>query len=274
VLAGVAQPAGTAEETDGGWQVNGRWPFASGCLHADWMAGFCVMRKGGKPIAGPDGRPLVRGFFMPASDWQIEDTWHVSGLRATGSHHIAFRDKVVPAANFVDLAKGPMCLPGPLYRSVMEVLPAFHSAFAVGLARGALDDLLALAGTGHQQQWTQTQMRHSEIFQAELGRVVADLRAAEAFQRDFAAGLWRRALAGTLRDEALFAESTQAGIWITETCLGVVDACFALAGGSAVYDTSPLQRRMRDMHAAAQHAVIHRRHYLGAGKLLLTPSAH
>ena len=51
----------------------------------------------------------------------------------------------------------------------------------------------------------------------------------------------------------------------------VVDACFALAGARAVYETSPLQRRLRDMHVAAQHATIHERHYVDAGQLLLRP---
>ena len=273
VIAAVTQPVGTAEATEGGWRVNGRWPFASGCLHADWMGGICVMTEGGKRLAGPDGKaPLMRGFLMPASDWQIEDTWQVTGLKATASHHIAFRDKVVPAANFFDLANGTTCLAGPLYQTVREVLPLFHAAFAVGVARGALDELLEVAGTGRQQLHAPTSMRESEIFQYELGRVAADLRAAEAFQESQAAGHWRHALAGTLRDEALLAEAAQAGIWTVTTCQRVVDACFALAGGSAVYETSPLQRRLRDMHTAAQHAMVQQRHYTGAGKFLLNPS--
>ena len=48
VIAGVTQPVGTAEATEGGWRVSGRWPFASGCLHADWMGGICIMTEAGK----------------------------------------------------------------------------------------------------------------------------------------------------------------------------------------------------------------------------------
>jgi alkylation response protein AidB-like acyl-CoA dehydrogenase len=274
MVAGVAQPVGTAEATEGGWRVDGRWPFASGCLHADWMAGFCVMTEGGKRLAGPDGAngPLIRGFVMPARDWRIEDTWYAGGLKGTGSHHIVMKDKVVPAANFFDPENGARGLPGPLYQTVREVLPLFHGAFSVGMARGALDELVELAGTGRQQLRAAVPMRDSELFQAELGRVAADVRAAEAFQQIQADRQWRRALAGTLKDDASFDEATQAGIWIATTCVRAIDACFALAGGSAVYETSPLQRRLRDMHVAAQHAVVQQRHYVGAGKLLLRPS--
>jgi hypothetical protein len=49
--------------------------------------------------------------------------------------------------------------------------------------------------------------------------------------------------------------------------------CFTLGGGSAVYDSSPLQRRMRDLHAAAQHATIHQRHFTQAGRALLADVA-
>src|SRR5262249_25044943 len=50
ILGGSIAPVGTAEATYAGWRVNGRWPFASGCQHADWLAGFCVMTEDGKPL--------------------------------------------------------------------------------------------------------------------------------------------------------------------------------------------------------------------------------
>lgn len=275
MIAGVSQPAGTAEVTGDGWRVDGRWPFASGCLHADWMAGFCVMTEGGKRLAGGDGdkSPLIRGFVMPARDWQIEDTWYAGGLKGTGSHHIVMKDKVVPPENFFDPENGARGLPGPLYQTIRELLPTFHAAFAIGVARGALDELIALAGTGHRQLRGAVPMGDSEPFQAELGRVAAEIGAAEALQQIQAARQWRRALAGTLKEDGSLEEATQAGIWITTACVRAVDACFALAGGSAVYDASPLQRRLRDMHVAAQHAAVHQRHYLGAGKRLLRVSS-
>jgi alkylation response protein AidB-like acyl-CoA dehydrogenase len=93
-------------------------------------------------------------------------------------------------------------------------------------------------------------MRASEMFQYELGRIEAELRAARAFSQV-------QALAGTLNGQALRAQGTQTAIWVTATCTRVVDACFAAGGGSALYENSPLQRRMRDLHAAAQHVAVH-----------------
>ena len=136
IIAGSAQPAGTADAAAGGWRVNGRWPFASGCQHADWIFGFCIMTEDGKPLASEDGTPLVRGFLLPARDWRIEDTWHVAGLKETGSHHIALSDTLVPAASFFDLATGVPCLPGPLYQAVPQFLPLLHATLDVGVAEG------------------------------------------------------------------------------------------------------------------------------------------
>src|SRR5262249_60827049 len=132
--------------------------------------------------------------------------------------------------------------------------------------------LMDAGGSGPQELPGGVPMRDWEFSQAELGGVGAALRAAEALQHAQAKSQWRRALAGTLKDDASLAETSQAGVWTATTCVRVVDRCFALAGGSAVYETSPLQRRLRDMHVAAQHAMVQQRHYLAAGKHLLRPS--
>jgi alkylation response protein AidB-like acyl-CoA dehydrogenase len=155
---------------------------------------------------------------------------------------------------------------------VQQFLPLMHGATSVGIAEGALDELVELAHAGRHQLQAAVPMRDSETFQGELGRVAAELRAAQAFLQVQAASHWRHALAGTLKDEALLTESTQTAIWLATTCVRGVDACFALGGGSALYETSPLQRRLRDVHVAAQHFVAQQRHYVGAGKLLLGSS--
>ncbi|MGO4722939.1 MULTISPECIES: acyl-CoA dehydrogenase family protein [unclassified Inquilinus] len=272
ICAGTIAPLGKAEVVPGGYRVTGRWPFASGCQHADWMLGLCVVTRGGKPLPGPAGEagpPLIRGVVMPAREWQIEDTWDVAGLKGTGSHHIALTDTLVPDANVFDFPDGRACQPGPLYQAVPHLLALFHGAFSTGMAEGVLAELVELAGTGRQQLRAPAPMRDSELFQAELGRVAADVRALRPVLMAQAESHWRHAQAGTLKDDALYAQGVQTGVWIVTTAVRAADACYTLAGGAAVYDTSPLQRRMRDLHTAAQHAAVQQRQYVGAGKLLL-----
>src|SRR5262245_39284812 len=268
ILAGSNQPGGTAEAVPGGWRVAGRWPLASGCVHASWMLGTCIVAEGGKPRPGKDGRPQMLWFCLPAADWQIEDTWFASGLKGTASHHIVLRETFVPAANLFDLEEGVPCLPGLIYRTVPQILPILHGPVGVGIAEAALDDLLAHLAIGRQQFQAAVPMRDSETLHFELGRVVAELKAARALHRAQAARQWRHTLAGGAPgDAALFVANAQASAWVTTACVRVVDACFALAGTSAIYDNSPLQRRLRDIHTAAQHFTVQQRHYTAAGKL-------
>ena len=275
IMAGSAQPLGTAEASSGGWRVGGRWPFASGCQHADLIVGMCVMMKDGKPLsqAAESELPSTFGFVLPARDWQIEDTWHAAGLKGTGSHHVTIKDTIVPASHTFDFSTITPCVPGPLYENLHQILPMLHTAVATGIAEAALDDIVAHANTGRQQLRAAVPMRESEIFQAELGRIGADIRAARAFCQAEHARYWRHALAGTLKTPALQAEATQGAIWLASICTRATDACFALGGGASVYDNSSLQRRLRDLHVAGQHAAVHQRHYVDAGKLLLQADA-
>ncbi|KXU84063.1 hypothetical protein CI15_26540 [Paraburkholderia monticola] len=269
IFAGSFAPGGTADRTDRGWCVNGRWPFASGCAHADWILGLSTMREGSTPLSAPSGEvPLMRAFLLPADQWHIEDSWHVMGLVGTGSHHISLRNALVTEDHFFAPAE-QRWLEGPLYSVVPPFIPLFHAANMLGIAEGALADLIALAASGHRQYRAATSMRDSEWFQAELGRIDADLRAARALLRDQAASHWRHAVDGTLSEKDLHVHGTQVATWMAATCVRVADACFSLAGSGALYRDSPLQRRMRDLHGAAQHAAVQQRNFISGGGLLL-----
>jgi alkylation response protein AidB-like acyl-CoA dehydrogenase len=215
------------------------------------------------------GMPPVRGFILPASEWTIEDTWHVAGLKGTGSNHISLADTFVPEGNFFDIDTETRAGATPLYSALIELIPLGHGAFFLGVAEGAVQDLVALANTGRRQQRAPTTMRESEMFQGELGRIEADLRAARAFMEVQVTHHWRHALAGSLRNDLFTMQSLQQTVWMASTCGRIVDACFALAGGSAVYESSSLQRRLRDFHTGAQHFAAQERNYAAAGKLLL-----
>jgi indole-3-acetate monooxygenase len=272
IIAGAVQPTGTLEETADGWRGNGRWAFASGCMHADWMFGIGVVTANGEPDGGTNGAggpPAMRGMMLPAGAWRIEDTWSVAGLEGTGSHHISLTNTHVPANHLFDHINGESCVEGPLYQAVAPLLAPMGSAVMVGIAEGALDAIVALANTGRQQFRVATAMRDSEIFLHDLGRIEADLRATRALHDTQVRALWQRALEGRLNDDTLYAQASQAAVWIAKMCVRIGDACFALGGGAAIYDNSPLQRRLRDLHVAAQHAAVHPRHYVSAGKLLL-----
>ena len=274
IQAGLAgAPRGRAERVKGGYQVSGEWPFSSGCEHADFIIGACVVTEGGQPLPGPieGGPPLVRIVGLPAAQWTIKDTWTVAGLKGTGSHTTALQDVFIPEAQIMELG-GPTCLPGPLYAGLGPWIPLMHAAFAAGMARGMIEDLIATAQTGRRQLFARAAMQESPIYQYELGALDAETAAAEALLSARAELQWGRAGRGELGPAAQ-PDSMQAGIWVTHAALRVCEAGFTLAGASALYEASPIQRRMRDMNAATQHAVVQKQNYQGLGGMLVAPSA-
>ena len=270
IIAGSGQPVGAAERVPGGWRVTGAWPFASGCQNADWIVGTCVMMEGGSPIdAGDRPGPMTRTCLMPAEHWEIRDTWRTLGLKGTGSHHVALTDVLVPDENFFEFPFGASFAPDPIFGKYPEIVVLSHGALAVGIAEGAIMDLVELAGTGVKQMFMTTPLAETERFKEGLAQLDADLMAARALLEAQITRVWQNPKRAAGKDLTRVAEQLQAAVWITAACLRVVEGCFELAGSRAVYESSPLQRRMRDLRVAAQHVVVHPRHYVMAGDAVL-----
>jgi alkylation response protein AidB-like acyl-CoA dehydrogenase len=274
LFAGTFKPGGTAEAMGDSWRLNGRFDFFSGCQHADWMVVTFVMRKDGVPLLQPNGQPLVRSCLVHARDCQIEETWHVAGLKATGSHDVVVTDLVVPDAEFFDTFDPEVHKPGPLYQEPLPLLLLLIPAILVGIATGAVDDVVRVANTGRQQFRAAMPMRDSELFQAELGRIEADLNAARACLQVQVASHWNHALNGTLKREPFLTQTLRTSAWLGTTCVRVATDCFALGGSQAVYERSAPQLRLRDLLVGSQHFAAQKRQYVTSGKLLLETTAH
>jgi alkylation response protein AidB-like acyl-CoA dehydrogenase len=267
IQAGSTVPVGVAERTPGGFRVTGRWPFASGCQSADWLNGLCRVMEDGPPIAPTNGEPpALRFIFRRAEEWRIEDTWRVSGLRGTGSHHIALDGCFVPEEFTHPWPPTESCVNGPLFGGVGALVPLVHASVALGLAIGARQDLLDMAASGRRQLRATSTMADSPIFHYEFAQADADLAAARAYLETRAAEVWRLALSGALSNRQHWLESQQACVWITTACERAIDKFYALGGGAAIYDSSPLQRRLRDIRAAAQHIQAQPRQYEAIGR--------
>jgi indole-3-acetate monooxygenase len=217
VVIGVGTPAGRAEKVDGNYLVSGRWPFASGCQNAQWIVGHCVITQDGKPVMSGDA-PLTRFVIAPAERWRIEETWNASGLTGSGSHHVVLENEQVPDAQTFDLVHGASCVAGPFEAAVLPFVPILHGAVAVGIAAGAVTDLVAMANGGRRQLFAAADLRDSKVFQHELGRIGAELRAARALLQVQAESYWRRGVDGMLDGKADFTESLRASAWIHAAC--------------------------------------------------------
>ena len=145
--AGIAAPAGKAVRVDGGVRVNGRWPFASGITHCDWVWAGCLVMDNGRPRMTPMGPEIVH-VCMPLRDVEVHDTWHVSGLCGTGSHDFSAADVFVPDRRIFALLDPSGHRMEPLYQMPPLGLFVYQLvSVSLGIARAALDELVTLAQT-------------------------------------------------------------------------------------------------------------------------------
>jgi indole-3-acetate monooxygenase len=269
VVGGVFAPMGRADADGDVLSVGGRWRFCSNVANCDWLMGGCVVADGGAPRLLESGRPDIRLVLMPAADVEVIDTWTVSGLRATGSHDIAVEGLAVPATRSASLITDPPHERGPLYAfPPFGLLAAAIAAVALGIGRGALDDLAELAGAKTPTLSTR-KLAERAATQSQLARAEASLRAARSLLYASTERAWDAAVSGAEIPVELRAGLRLASTHAVEAAAAAVDAAWSLAGGSAIYATGPLERRFRDVHAATQHMLVGPATWELAGRSLL-----
>lgn len=247
ITGGAISPSGSATPVDGGYRIRGTWAFVSGCQHCDWLFGNCV--------EDVDGEPRFRLALFRSTEVEIEDTWSVSGLCGTGSHHVV-ADVVIPAERTYLLLDGEPCLDEPVVRIPPPALYSLQIAtVAVGIAQGALDDIQAMAAD-KTPLLSPTTLAANPLFQYQLATADTRLRAARALLYQDADATWASATASlpfTLEQRARI-RSTAA--WVAGMAASVVTSCYRAGGGSAIYLDNPLQRRLRDISALTQHFLV------------------
>jgi indole-3-acetate monooxygenase len=251
-VGGGINPAGVAVPADGGYRVTGRWAFVSGCQHCDWIYGNCIEEG----ASGNGDMPPLRIALFQAGEVEIEDTWSVSGLCGTGSHDVVAENVFVPADRTFALLSAEPCLDDPLVRIPLPSPYVLQMASgALGIAQGAIDDILALA-TDKVPLFAGASLAANALFQNQLGEADARLRAARALLYAEAAEAWATALARDPFTPEHRARIRASGVWAADTAAAVVDMAYRAGGGSSLYRSSPLQRRFRDIHALTQHFLV------------------
>jgi alkylation response protein AidB-like acyl-CoA dehydrogenase len=265
VAAGVWAPRGKARRVKGGVSVSGQWSFCSGITHSDVLFAGCVIEEAAQPEDAPRWPSVVA---LPKEHLEVKDTWHTLGLRGTGSHDCVADDVFVPGSRVFSLFDGPV-IDRPLYR-----FPPFGffalsiGAAALGNARGAIDDLVTLA-VGKVGQGSTRMLAERALTQASVAAAEASLRAADLLFHGAVAGAWGAAQQERQVDVDLRNGLRLAATHAVRTSAEVVRSMYDLAGGSAIYDGAPLQRRFRDAHTATAHFQVNEASRELLGRILL-----
>ena len=249
--ASAFNPGGAnVDPVDGGYQLSGRWGFSSGCLHAHWLLLGAFIPESPAPVL----------LLVPREQVRIEDTWFVSGLRGTGSNDVLIDEQVfVPAHRVVPMAgvfpdavashgRGTYGAPVP------SLIPWTLISPVIGMAQGALNTFEDKTRT-RLSSFSRQEVSKAAGPQMRIAEASAAIEAAKAVARQNVREMMERGRRlDTFTDEdRVRIRRDQA--YVVNLCYDATMMLARAAGASSILDTHPMQRFMRDAHAAAMHLV-------------------
>jgi alkylation response protein AidB-like acyl-CoA dehydrogenase len=272
LIAGAPAFGVRALSVEGGYRLTGRWGFNSGAPNASWIGAVAPVFDDDSPRTGAHGEPEMVFFFVPQPQVQIIDTWYVTGLRASGTQDLYVEDLFVP-----DEMTAPFALPaGPraLRTSALTNIP-FFTLFCVaqappvclGLARRAIEEFKETART--KQAAFGPPLREQVQAHAALARAEALVRSARIYWYDRIEAMWQAAVEGRELSLDALAEVRMASLVAAENSVAAADLLQRVAGTTAIFQSSPLERVWRDVHTAAQHMHVQDGRWETVGRILL-----
>lgn len=266
--SGSARSGGTATVTDGGYIVSGRWNYLSGVDHAKCLFLNCDLVDEKGPVLEADGRPVSRVVVVPVKDGTVHLVWNTMGMRGTASNDASFSDLFVPISHTYERA-APAVHDSPLYNPQTALLMSWTLAAAnsLGMARGAINAFMELAGAGTTQ--STRSLRDRQTVQTTVGECEAIIGAGRSYVLDAVGALWKSQVAKSpdLMDKAVHAQLAIAHA-IRQSVV-VVDKLFYQAGTGAIHQANDLERFFRDLHVGGQHiSGTHTNYELGGQALL------
>ena len=274
IAAGALNPQGRAFRTDGGYLVSGQWPFASGCHNAQWFWGQCIVTDGSEPIRDAAGQVQLLEATVAAADFEILDTWHVTGMRGSGSHDVAVSDVFVPDRLITQVtAGGPVAMrfmdESPLYRFPSFARLAYNKVgVSTGIAAAALESFTALASEKTPRA-SRSLLRDKPSTQTVFAEATALLRSARAYVMDAVGQVWDMVVAG---DEPTTEQRMHVHLacsFAAENAVRVVELLNTAAGTSANFASCPLERQLRNVRVVPQHLMVSNQWKETAGRVLL-----
>ncbi len=268
-MGGQFFPNGTGATVDGGYRLTGSWQFGSGTGHSTYVCAGFIPTQQGEPVPADNGLPRMLVAVVPREQVKLTDGWHVQGLKGTGSYDYELHEVFVPAYRTYELFTRTPHRGGPLYRfGVMPLTGCGHAAWALGVSRSAIDDVVELAQT-RTRMGEESSIGHKLTFQRNLAHHEGMWRAAHAQVHNLYTAIEQRVRAGEPLTPAMRADLRIATTYATEASREIVQWAHLAAGTPAIREGSRLERSFRDMYTGTQHAFVSEKTYVEAAKLML-----
>lgn len=252
---GQVMPSGKATKVGGGYRITGRWGYATGIRHGDWMLLSAPTEIG-------EGRSELRRFYVPVAEFEVLDTWNVVAMKATGSHDVVLDDVFVPAHRSIlveDMremrAEGLQHNTGPLWRiPLLSYMVMACAGPMVGAAEALLQivtDVMKVkegAYSGDKQAGLMSQ-------NIRIARLAMDLDATIRLWEGHIEALWDQVRGGETPSRERRAEIRAVTAHVVRNCFEIIDELSRCVGSRSYYADSPVQRFHRDMSSLSTHAL-------------------
>lgn len=269
ITGGVFAPMGKAEDKGDHYLLSGQWQWGSGSANCSWLGGGAMIFKDGELQKFDSGAPYHRMLFFPSNEAVFIDSWHVSGMKGTGSGDFSVKNIKIPKDRSVSFVADRPRDSGALYKFPLFGLLALGvSSVALGNARAALEEIKQVAITKKTPGGGRSMAQRATV-QVDIARASAQLGGAFSFLEKSIDTAWKEAQGdGDISPQAR-ADLRLACAHATEISADVCKTAYTLGGGGAVYSSSSLQRRFRDAHVATQHIATAPAVFELAGRVLL-----
>jgi 3-hydroxy-9,10-secoandrosta-1,3,5(10)-triene-9,17-dione monooxygenase len=256
IASSIALAAGRGRKAEGGFIVNGRWPFSSAVDNSDWNMLAVSVYEG-------DGKTPVdwRLCLVPKSDYEVIDTWYAMGMAATGSKDVAVSELFVPERRALPLVTcrgglehpGAALNKGPLF-GIPVVAASSHplAPAALGAAEGAyelfVETMAARAGT-----YTGARVADFQAVQIKVARARCLIDSARDLLRASAIAFHEAARRNEVPDLATKLRFRAHSAFAVSQAREAVETLWSCYGAQGLYTRDPLQRHLRDVLAISQH---------------------
>jgi len=258
---------GRLQRVEGGYLLNGRFPFGSGITHADVvMSGALLFEADGTPVTNANGMPESRLAFCRAGELVIEDTWHTHGLRGSGSTHYRAENVFVPADQALLIDESLFEGREPLYSSGFNWVTTM-AAVPLGTARRALDEARALIAE-RQGGIPPQPLRQLPHVREAIAEAETRYGAARAFLYGAANEFWAELEQGSPAVETK-GRLALANVNSFRMAADVTRQLFDLIGANVIFDGMPLERLARDALTLNQHMIVARPALATYGAMML-----
>ncbi|MFG2674732.1 acyl-CoA dehydrogenase family protein [Streptomyces sp. NPDC048445] len=253
LMAAATFPPGRAERVPGGYRLNGRWGYCSGVMNADWV----------QLVGAVDEHQPARLFLVPRAEVEVPDTWHMAGLKGTGSHDVVADNLFVPEARTLpDITFLATRHPGTERYSNLsdydgrDILTLLMPSLILGAAEGMMRDYRSRLET-KRAAYSSELAGDTEAGRLRYARALSRLRAAEAMLHHVVLQITTATANGTQP----LGEELRAAIKLD--CLTVgrlaresIDAVVRGSGASIFRAGDPAQHILQDVEIMLNHLTI------------------